>query len=92
MDESLVDRVQILKDIKKREELINRYRVTGFVDRSEVIDTILKLRLSDSEVAQVTAVRLSVSSVPFEMASNKELIDELIMQKDVLEAKLLEAD
>lgn len=87
-----MDRVQILKDIKKREELINRYRVTGFVDRSEVIDTILKLRLSDSEVAQVTAVRLSVSSVPFEMASNKELIDELIMQKDVLEAKLLEAD
>lgn len=78
------------QDIIDRQDIIERFNQTGQLDRNNAISKIKKLRMTDKEVLQVTTINLVVSSVPFEQCSNEQLINELYMQKTILEGKLIE--
>ncbi|MDD6145717.1 MAG: hypothetical protein PUB43_01550 [Oscillospiraceae bacterium] len=64
------------------------FQKTGFLDRDNTIDKIKKLRNNDEDITIVTAVKLLSYSIPFEQTSNTQIVSELIMQRDVLLAKL----
>lgn len=83
------DKASLSKGIAERDKIINVYRAYGILDQNDAIHKIQELRLSDKEVAEATAAQLAVSSVPFSIATNDQLVSELIMQRDILQAKLL---
>lgn len=76
-------------DIWERNQIIAKYQMTGQLDREDAIAKICKLRSTDKEIAKATAIQLSVSSIPFAYCSDEQLVGELQMQKNMLEAKLL---
>ena len=59
------DRASMLKDVSDREQMINNFRRTGYLDRDKAIQKIQELRLSDTDVAAATTARLATSSTPF---------------------------
>jgi len=83
------DRASMLKDISDREQMINNFRRTGYLDRDKAIQKIQELRLSDTDVAAATTARLSISSTPFSQVSDQGIIAELQMQLEILSAKTL---
>lgn len=83
------DRASMLKDITDREQMINNFRRTGYLDRDKAIQKIQELRLSDTDVAAATTARLSISSTPFSQVSDQGIIAELQMQLEILSAKTL---
>ena len=83
------DRASMLKDISDREQMINDFRRTGYLDRDKAIQKIQELRLSDTDVAAATTARLSISSTPFSQVSDQGIIAELQMQLEILSAKTL---
>lgn len=83
------DRASMLKDISDREQMINNFRRTGYLDRDKAIQKIQELRLSDTDVAAATTARLAISSTPFSQVSNQGIIAELQMQLEILSAKTL---
>lgn len=86
----MYDKVTMLKDISEREQIIHNFQSTGYLDRKKAIEKIQELRLTDIEVARATAVRLAISSTPFQYVSDQGIVSELQMQIDVLNAKLLQ--
>lgn len=83
------DRASMLKDISDREQMINNFRRTGYLDRDKAIQKIQELRLSDTDVAAATTARLAISSTPFSQVSDQGIIAELQMQLEILSAKTL---
>lgn len=83
-----MDIVSMENDIWERDQIIARYRMTGQLDRKDAIAKIRKLRFADKKIAEETAIQLSFSSIPFEYCSDGQLVNELQMQKDMLERKL----
>lgn len=79
----------IEKDINERNEIINTYFSTGYLDRDTAISKIVKLRDTDEKVAAVTNVKLAQYSVPFSEVPNENIVAELKMQVDILTAELL---
>ncbi|MDE5558543.1 MAG: hypothetical protein K2J32_12820 [Ruminococcus sp.] len=79
----------IRKDIKERQQMINKYLITGYLDRDAAIIKIQKLRLTDENVATVTSVKLAQYSVPFSEVPNENIVAELKMQVDILTAELV---
>ena len=82
------DKISNLKHINERNQIIQRYQLTGYLNREEAISKILELRSKDKEVLSVTEARLKVSSTPFSEATDQAIIAELKMQVDILTAKL----
>ena len=80
--------IRILKDISDRIQIIRNYYSYGNLDRDTAIKMINHLRMTDEEVAEVTVVKLAVSSTPFSEATDQGIVDELQMQVYVLLAKL----
>ena len=85
-----VDNATLIRDITERENIIRNYKIYGLLDRDDAIKKIQDLRINDKDVATVTAVNLSVSSIPFSQATNDQLVEELVMQMNILVAKLTE--
>lgn len=83
------DEVSLSKDMAERERIIKLYKNTGYLDREDAIKKIKELRVTDGDVATVTAIKLAQNSVPFEHATNEALIMELQMQVDILAGKSL---
>lgn len=83
-----LDKLSLTKDIAERDRIIEEYKFFGVLDRAAAIDKIKKLRATDLEVATVTAAELAKGSVPFDQCSNDQIVDELILQRNVLNAKL----
>lgn len=79
----------IRKDIKERQQMINKYLTTRYLDRDTAIIKIQKLRLTDENVATVTSVKLAQYSVPFSEVPNENIVAELKMQVDILTAELV---
>ena len=82
------DVASLIKDIVERERLINTFQCLGCVNQNDAIHKIQELRVCDKEVAEATSVQLAVSSVPFRIATNEQIVGELIMQRNILQAKL----
>ena len=75
----------LIKDIVEREKIISDYKKYGILDRDKEIQ---ELRIKDKEVEKVTTANLAISSIPFYMSSDEQIVAELDMQKGILEAKL----
>lgn len=85
------EKIQIMKDIRDRKDLIQQYRQTGWLDRDKTILKIMELRISDQTVMMLEQLQMSASRaprIPLERATDAELVDQLKVQVDALEAKL----
>ena len=82
------DMASIRKDINERQQMINDYMNTRHLDRDRAISKIQELRITDENVATVTAMKLAKYSVPFSQVSDENIIAELKMQIDILSAEL----
>ena len=78
----------IKKDIAERQEMINTYNNTRYLDRDKAISKIKELRATDANVAAVTAVKLAQYSVPFSQVPDENIVAELQMQVGILKAEL----
>lgn len=78
----------IKKDIAERQEMINTYNNTRYLDRDKAISKIMELRGKDAKVAAVTDIKLAQFSVPFSQAPDENIVAELKMQMDILSAEL----
>jgi len=85
----IFDIESLSKDIAERENIIQNYRATGYLDRNDAIKKIQELRINDGDVAAVTSVNLVTSSIPFSQSTNDQIVAELAMQRDILQAKLI---
>lgn len=82
------DIASIRKDIAERQEMINTYNNTRYLDRDKAISKIKELRATDENVSAVTAVKLAQYSVPFSQVPDENIVAELKMQMDILSAEL----
>lgn len=80
----------LIKDIAEIEKIISDYKKYGILDRDKAINKIQELRVKDKEVEKVTTANLAISSIPFYISSNEQIVAELDMQKGILEAELFE--
>lgn len=88
--QDISDKGSLVKAISERENIICKYRATGFLDRKDAIEKIQELRINDEDVAKVTSVKLATYSILFSQSTNDQIVGELIMQRDILKAKLAE--
>ena len=85
----IFDKASLIKDITERESIIYKYKETGILDRNDAIKKIQELRNIDIDIATVTSVKLATYSVPFSQSTNDQIVGELAMQRDILQAKLI---
>lgn len=85
----IFDQESIIKDILERENIISNYQKLGLLDRDHAIKKIQELRISDEDIAIATAAKLVISSTSFNQATNAQIAGELIMQRDILQAKIV---
>ena len=85
----IFDKASLMRDIDERDNIIFNYQRYGLLDRDGVIKKIQELRIRDEDVAAATAVNLFVFSVPFSQSTNDQIVGELVMQRDILQAKLI---
>lgn len=83
-------RIAIERSIKERQDIVDKYRKFGEIDRDEAISKIRSLRLTDSRVRDMTAIELMIHPTPFEDATNDQIVGELQMQVLILSAELSE--
>lgn len=81
------DKASLIKDISERKQLIDEYRLTGYLNREKAISKIQELRITDPDVCVATNFRLAASRTPFDQATNEAIAAELQMQIDILSAK-----
>lgn len=82
------DIASIRKDIQERQQMINEYQMARRLDRDKAISKIQELRITNENVAVITAVKLAQYSVPFSQVTDENIIAELKMQMDILSAEL----
>ena len=83
------DKASLIKDIDERNSIILNYERSGFLDRDNAIKKIMELRTSDEDVAIATALNTSKNSIPLIQSTNNQLVRDLAMQRDILQAKLI---
>ena len=83
------DKTSLIKDIGERDSIIFNYHKYGSLDRNEAIRKIQELRIKDKDIAAAAAANLAVSSTPFSQSTNDQIVGELVMQRDILQAKLI---
>ena len=82
------DKASMIKDFSERKQLINEYRLTGYLNREIAISKIQELRITDPDVSIATNIRLASGRTPFDQATDEALASELQMQIDILSAKV----
>jgi len=75
------DKASLIKEIHERDIII--------CNRDDAIRKIQELRKGDKDIATATVVNLSVSSTPFSQSTNDQIVRELAMQRNILQAKLI---
>ena len=83
------DKISITKDIIERENIIRRFRTTGFLDRNDAIEKIISLQHTDADMAFATvAKQTQYGGVNLYQAGNDLIITNMQFQIDFLKAKL----
>lgn len=88
----MTDTESLIKDIKERDDIIRKYNLYGLLDRNDAIRKIMELRSRDIDIYRITVAGLAISSTPFNIATNEQIIRDLETQKNILEAKLIKID
>ena len=77
-----------LKDVNDRQLLIDKYLTTGILDRDDAVSKIKELREKDKDIMTFTSVKLAQNAIPFDFATDLQLIEELKMQVQLLEVEI----
>lgn len=51
------DKLSLAKDIAERENIVNQFQTTGFLDRNDAIEKIKSIQLTDVELATATVAK-----------------------------------
>lgn len=83
-------KMSIEHSIEERKRMIDKYRATGVLERSDAILKIMELRTKDSKVldAEVADVISSGTPVPLDRAMDEQIVSQLRTQMEVLMAEL----
>ena len=81
------DRSSLLKDISERNQLLQDYQRTGWLDRDKAIRKIRELRATDIKVATAAAMTPARNQIPFDQASDQMIANELQGQLEYLVMK-----
>lgn len=80
-----VDKFSNAKDIAERQQIIYDYRTYGKIDRANTINKIIELRATNEQIAVAKWIECaSQPSIPFEQATDEQLINELEKQIAIL--------
>ena len=83
------DKASLAKDIIERESIIQRFQMTGYLDRDDAIKKIETKIFMDADLTLATAAKQAQSgSVNLRQADNNLIITNLQFQVDFLKAKL----
>ena len=78
--------------ISDRQQIIDEFNRTSYLDRSKAISLIQSLRLEDADVmAATTAVHLASGTTTWDRATNEQVVGELTLQANVLQTKITAA-
>ena len=84
-----IDQLKSEKDISDRQQIIQKYQLTGYLDRDNAIEMIKELRIADNLVLMEASIRVATNPVPLEQASDQVIVAELQAQINILTTKLL---
>lgn len=88
-DKQRFDYIKMNKDLSDRQQIIDEFNRTRYLDRSKAISLIQSLRLEDADVmAATTAAHLASGTTTWDRATNEQVIGELILQVNVVQAKI----
>ena len=83
------DYIKMKKDLSDRQQIIDDFNRTRYLDRAKAISLIQSLRLEDADVmTATTAAHLAAGTTTWDRATNEQVVGELILQVDVLRAKI----
>ena len=83
------DKLSLTQDIVERENIVNQFQTTGFLDRNEAIEKITALQITDAELALATKAKQAISgSVNLYQADDNLIVTNIQFQIDFLKAKL----
>ena len=83
------DKLSLAKDIAERENIVYQFQTTGFLDRSDAIEKIESIQLTDVELATATVnQQIQFGSIDLHQADNMLIITNIQFQIDFLKAKL----
>lgn len=68
------DNSTLMKDLTERQQIIQLFNCTGYIDRDNAIKKIKELRVTDVDVAAITSAKLVTNSILFDNATNEGLI------------------
>ena len=87
------DKLSTTKDIIERENIVNLFETTGFLDRNEAINKITSLQFTDTELVKATAVQqVKNGRVDLYQVDNYTIITNIKFQIDFLKAKLVKIE
>ena len=85
--------MSLAKDIAERENIVNQFQTTGFLDRNDAIEKIKSIQLTDVELAWGTvAKQVQFGSIDLYQANNTLIIRNIQLQIDFLKAKLVKLE
>ena len=88
-DKHRFDYTKMNKDLSDRQQIIDEFNRTRYLDRSKAISLIQSLRLEDADVMQITAaVQIASGTTAWDRATDDQIAGELIMQINILRAKI----
>ncbi len=83
------DKLSLVKDITEWEKIVYRFQTTGFLDRSDAIEKITSLQITDVELALTTKAKQKISgSVNLYQADDNLIITNMQFQINFLKVKL----
>lgn len=87
------DKASLIKDIIERENIIQRFQMTGHLDRDDAIKKIETKIFADADLTLATAAKQAQSgSVNLQQADNNLIIMNMQFQVDFLKAKLIKLE
>lgn len=86
---NVYDMLTITKDITEREKIVQQFQRTGFIDRNDAINKIVKLQTTDVKLAVATmAMQIAGESVDLHQVDNSTIVMNMQFQIDFLKEEL----
>ena len=83
------DMLTITKDITEREKIVQQFQRTGFIDRNDAINKIVKLQATDVKLAVATmTMQIERESVDLHQVDNSTIVMNMQFQIDFLKEEL----
>lgn len=83
------ENISLWSDIQDIDDILNQYNRNGVLDREKAINKIRKLQLTNRNIGVAVAKTFPFSFIPFNKASNDQLVSELNAYKAILMKKCL---